>query len=162
MVKTVNKELKRHALNKIQARSNRIARYRIGLKFMAYAQQQVMKAKTSNVIRSFKKTSDKAHALRSITTMLLNKERLNMEQLFRIGKDSIEKSLLLSRFMKGMKVKKILDKQDRKIMGMTLAKLKKKENRWIAESVKRFVLRSHIKSSMAVSLWRLRNMEEGN
>ena len=56
-----------------------------------------------------------------------------------------------------MKIKKILDKQDRKLLQKTLNLLKKKENIWMANSIKRFVVRSNIKSSMAVSLWRIKN-----
>lgn len=55
-----------------------------------------------------------------------------------------------------MAVKKILDKQDTKALKRIFNLLKKKENKWLLESIKRFVIRSNIKSSQAVSLWRLK------
>lgn len=55
-----------------------------------------------------------------------------------------------------MAVKKILDKADTKALKRIFNLLKKKENKWLLESIKRFVIRSSIKSSQAVSLWRLK------
>ena len=89
--------------------------------------------------------------------MLSNKEKHNLASIFNSDREAKDRELLLTRFMRGMKIKKILDAQDKKLLSQTLEKLKKKENKWIGESMKRFVVRSHIKSSMAVSLWRLRN-----
>ena len=89
--------------------------------------------------------------------MLANKEKSNLSSIFNSDREAKDRELLLTRFMKGMKIKKILDSQDKKLLRKTMEKLKKKENKWIVESMKRFIVRSHIKSSMAVSLWRFRN-----
>jgi hypothetical protein len=56
-----------------------------------------------------------------------------------------------------MIVKKILDKNDKKVLLKYFLLLKKKENPWLVNSFHKFIIRSDIKSSMAVSLWRLKN-----
>ena len=58
-----------------------------------------------------------------------------------------------------MVVKKILDKQDNKALKRIFDLMKKKENKWVIDSIKRFVVRSNLKSSMAVSLWRFKSFQ---
>lgn len=74
-------------------------------------------------------------------------------------KDVLNRQVMLNRFKKGMVVKKILDKQDMKAVAKMFERMRKKENKWIAGSIQRFALRTNIKASLAVSLWRLRNFE---
>ena len=55
-----------------------------------------------------------------------------------------------------MAVKKIFDKQDKKLLKNYLIRMKKKENPWVARSIRMFATHSSIKSSPAVSLWRMK------
>lgn len=88
--------------------------------------------------------------------MFKEKKLSNEEEFFKIGKKVLENQLLLSRFQKGMAIKKIIEKQDKKLMRKTLDQLKKKENPWLIKSIRMFATHSSIKSSTMVSLWRMK------
>lgn len=54
-----------------------------------------------------------------------------MKELFTILANVRNNEQLLIRFRKGTKVKKILDKQDKKLIGVYFERLRKKHNPWI-------------------------------
>ncbi len=67
---------------------------------------------------------------------------------------------LLQKFKKGTAVKNILQKQNKKLLQGYFDKLKKKENIWIDESIKKFATRASIRSSLSISLWRFKTFAE--
>lgn len=131
----------------------------MSLQFIKYIFKQKLRGNTQTAINSFHKHTIKIHTFRNISNLVHNKKIENQKQLYTILRDALQKKNLLNRFKKGMIIKKILDKQDKKVLEKYFNLMKKKQNKWMIDSFRRFVIRSNVKASMAVSLWRLRIYE---
>jgi hypothetical protein len=49
-----------------------------------------------------------------------------------------------------------VDKQDLKLQKFYLNKMRKKENKWMELAIQKFATRASLRSSPAISLWRLK------
>ena len=74
---------------------------------------------------SFKTLANKMHVIRNISNMIVNKEAENQREFYRIIQKVKNREKLLMSFRKGMVIKKILDKQDKKLMKMMLERMRK-------------------------------------
>ena len=75
----------------------------------------VRKKKLTSVINNFKTLSTKTRYVKFISNFLLSKYLQQTGELFKISHSVLENQILLGRFRKGIKLKKILDKQDKKL-----------------------------------------------
>ena len=79
---------------------------------------------------------------------------------FQIDQNDVKIITLLQKFKRGTAIKNILDKQDKKLLAAYFDKLKKKENKWMDLAIQKFGTRSSLRSSLGVSLWRLKTYAE--
>lgn len=63
---------------------------------------------------------------------------------------------LLLRFKRGLAIQKVLEKQDKQLLKEYLNRMRKKENKWMELAIQKFATRASIRSSPAISLWRLK------
>jgi hypothetical protein len=157
ITKISEKELKKHGYTKMVNKANLAVRSRISLNLMVYMFEQRLAKNKQAIIACFNRNARKIHSLNYLSAIIKTKSTQNQRHFYRILADDLEKKKLLNRFKKGMIIKKILDREDKKVLAKYFEELKKKENKWMTDSIRKFVIRSNIKTSMAVSFWRFRN-----
>lgn len=63
---------------------------------------------------------------------------------------------LLMRFKRGQAIQRVIEKQDEALKRKYLNRMRKKSNKWMELAIKKFATRASIRSSPAISLWRLK------
>ena len=69
---------------------------------------------------------------------------------------------LLERYKRAQLLKRILEKQDEQLKKAFLNRMRKRENKWMSDAVRKFATRAYLRSSPAVALWRMKTYASNN
>lgn len=69
---------------------------------------------------------------------------------------------LLERYKRAQALKRILEKQDEQLKKAFLNRMRKRENKWMSDAVRKFATRAYLRSSPAVALWRMKTYASNN
>lgn len=140
----------------LKKNSEKLAKQKLSLLLISSEINRKHHENKVRVIQSFQKRRIKCICLNKISETITRKIQDLERIFFHIDQNDVKIVQLLQLFKKGSAIKNILQKQDKKILKIYFEKMKKKENRWIDESIRKFATRSSIRSSVAISLWRLK------
>lgn len=109
-----------------------------------------------NVIHEFRINRLKNLGMHKIFKVLDKKSKENTSVFYERGQTLIDINKFLQRLKRAEILRKIVEKQDFKLQKEYLNKMRKKENKWMELAIKKFATRASLRSSPAISLWRLK------
>ena len=109
-----------------------------------------------NVIHEFRVNRLKNLGMQKIFKVLDKKYKENTSVFYERGQALIDVNKFLQRLKRAEILRKIVEKQDFKLQKEYLNKMRKKENKWMELAIQKFATRASLRSSPAISLWRLK------
>jgi len=109
-----------------------------------------------NVIHEFRINRLKNLSMHKMFKVLDKKSKENTSVFYERGQALIDVNKFLQRLKRAEILRKIVEKQDFKLQKEYLNKMRKKENKWMELAIQKFATRASLRSSPAISLWRLK------
>lgn len=109
-----------------------------------------------SVVQKFARNRIKHIAAEKLFDWCVSKNNSRVNLFFQKGSTIINMYKLLMRFKRGLAIQKIIEKQDKQLLKTYLQRMRKRENKWMELAIQKFATRASIRSSPAISLWRLK------